>query len=40
MLESGEPKVFGIFDIPKCSQGLLARRVMGHQGLEWKLGVD
>jgi hypothetical protein len=38
MLESGEPKEFGIFDFPRCSQGLLVRRVMGHQGFRMEAG--
>jgi hypothetical protein len=38
MQESGEPVEFGIFGISRCSQGLLARGVMGQRGLEWKQG--
>ncbi|MBC2708685.1 MAG: hypothetical protein HF975_15110 [ANME-2 cluster archaeon] len=36
--ESGEPIEFGIFDFPRCFQGLLVRRGMGQRGLEWKPG--
>ena len=33
MQESGEPMEFGIFDFPRCFQGLFVRRVMGQRGL-------
>jgi len=32
MRESGEPMEFGIFDFPRCFQGLLVRRVMVQRG--------
>jgi len=38
MRESGEPMEFGIYDFPRCFQGLLVRGVMGQLGLGWKPG--
>ena len=34
MRESGEPMEFGIFDFPRCFQGLFVRRRMGQEGIE------
>jgi len=36
MRESGEPMEFGIYDLPRCFQGLLVKGVMGQRGLKWK----